>query len=159
LDDARDGLTVALRSLLRVPCARSLATNSIILRFDTRADPGGRAYLWIDPPWRLTASGLLVTGSMDWPTWDGVEDEEVNRPLWEAWCAHFDPLSGAELEEVSVGLDCPDLSLHFTTGHRLETFGNISSDYWWYYRDRATGDVFEAGASGIRYELGKPSAV
>jgi hypothetical protein len=158
LDGARDELLVALRSIIGVPCAHSLATNSIKLRFEPTPDPRGRAYIWIDPPWRLTVSGTFVTGSMDWPEWDGVVDREVNQPLWEAWCAHFSPLSRAEVVEVRVGTTHPDLMLRFASGHQIETFGNTNSDYWWYYRDRFSGEVYEAGSFGIRRESGKPAA-
>lgn len=155
MHEHRDRLFVALRSILGVPCALSLATNSIKLRFEPAPDPRGRAYIWIDPPWRLTDSGTIVTGSMDWPEWDGVEDPEVNQPLWEAWCAHFNPLSQAAVVEVHLGPSHPDLTLRFESGHQIETFGNTISDYWWYYRDRLTGEVYEAGAFGIRREVGK----
>jgi hypothetical protein len=156
LDDPRDGLLSALRPLLGVPCAYSLATNSIKLRFEPDPDPRGQAYIWIDPPWRLTASDALVTGSMDWPEWDGVADPEVNRPLWEAWCALFTPL--AEVVDIHVGPVYPDLTLRFSSGHQIETFGNTTSDCWWYYRSRVTGEVYEAGPFGVRRELGKPAA-
>lgn len=158
MDEVRDGLLIALHSLFGVPCAHSLATNSIKLMFEPLRDPRGRAYIWIDPPWRLTASGAFITGSMDWPEWDGVEDREVNQPLWEAWCAQLNPLSRSEVVEVQVGTTHPDLAIRFASGHLIETFGNTSSDYWWYYSDRLTGEVYEAGAFGIRRELGKLAA-
>ena len=93
MSDDRTALIKALRSLRGKSCERSLATNSLKLRFD--GDPGekGRAYIWIDPPWRLSLAGRFITGSADWPVWDGVEEPEVNRPLWDEWCALFDPLN------------------------------------------------------------------
>jgi hypothetical protein len=153
-----DGLAEALRSLVGVPCQRSLATNSLMLRFDFREREKGRAYIWIDPPWRLTAGGIFVTGSADWPVWDGVEEPEVNRPLWESWCGLFDPLNATTLAEAVVGSPLPDLRLRFASGHEIEVFGSRGNDYWWYYRDRLTGEVFEAGAGGITRELGEPAA-
>jgi hypothetical protein len=157
MDDLRDDLRSVLRTLLGVPCAYTLATNSIKLRFGPSPDPRGRAYLWIDPPWRLTASDVVVTGSMDWPVWDGVADPEVNRPLWEEWCALFSPLG--EITDVRVGRVYPDLTLQFSSGHQIETFGNTTSDYWWYYRNRVTGEVYEAGAFGVRRDWDQPADV
>ncbi len=84
--------------------------------------------------------------------WDGVEEPEVNRPLWEAWCALFDPLNRTTLVDVAVGSQFADLTLEFETGHRIDTFGNSGDGYWWYYRDRVTGEVFEVGAGGIAHE-------
>ncbi|HVS39062.1 MAG TPA: hypothetical protein VMS17_26120 [Gemmataceae bacterium] len=152
MSDGRAALLVALRTLIGKPCERSLATNSLKLRFDGEPGEKGRAYIWIDPPWRLTLAGRFITGSGDWPVWDGVAEPEVNRPLWEAWCALLDPLNRTALVGVSVASPLPDLALEFETGHRIDTFGNTSDGYWWYYRDRLSGDVFEAGGGGIAHE-------
>ena len=81
-----------------------------------------------------------------------------NRPLWEAWCAVFDPLNRTTLVGVAVGSPLPDLALEFETGHRIDTFGNSGEGYWWYYRDRVSGEVFEAGGRGIVHERAEVSA-
>ena len=156
MGDGRTALLLALRSLLGKSCERSLATNSLKFRFDGAPGKKGRAYIWIDPPWRLSLAGRFVSGSADWPVWDGVVDPEVNCPLWEAWCALFDPLNRTTLVDVSVGSPFGDLTLEFATGHRIDTVGNSSDGYWWYYRDRETGAVFEVGAMGIAYEQAEP---
>jgi len=134
-----------------------LATNSLMLRFDFGRSAKGRAYIWIDPPWRMTLAGLFVSGSADYPMGDGAEDKEVNQPQWEAWCALFDPLGSTTLAEASVRDDTPDLRLGFASGHQVETFGNSSEGCWWYYRDRLTGEVFEAGRAGITHEFAEPA--
>lgn len=142
----------ALRSLVGKSCERSLVTNSLKLRFDGEPGEKGRAYIWLDPPWRLSLAGQLITGSADWPVWDGVEEPEVNRPLWEAWCALFNPLNRTTLVRVAVGSPLLDLALEFESGHRIDTFGNSVDGYWWYYRDRVSGEVFEVGGEGIVHE-------
>jgi hypothetical protein len=152
MGEGRTGLLAALRSLLGKSCERSLATNSLKLRFDGAPGEKGRAYIWIDPPWRLSLAGRIITGSADRPVWDGVEEPEVNRPLWEAWCALFDPLNRTTLVDVAVGSQWADLTLEFETGHRIDTFGNSGAGYWWYYRDCVSGEVFEVGAGGIAHE-------
>ena len=157
MDDVRDALTIALRSIVGMPCDLLLATNSIRLRFDFRSSPKGRAYIWIDPPWRLLAGGSLLAGSHDYPGLARRQGGEVNQSLLEAWCGHFGPLDGASLAEASVGPDYPDLCLRFEPGHRIETFSHGDPDCWWYYKDRVTGEVFEAGAWGIRHVLDRPA--
>ena len=152
MDDGRAALLTALRALLGKSCERSLATNSLKLRFDGAPCEKGLAYIWIDPPWRLSLAGRLITASADWPVWDGVQEPDVNRPLWEAWCMLFDPLNRTTLVDVAVGSQFADLTLEFETGHRIDTFGNSGDGYWWYYRDRVTGEVFEIGARGIAHE-------
>jgi hypothetical protein len=156
MDDVRDALTTALRSILGMPCELLLATNSVRLRFDFRSSPKGRAYIWIDPPWRLTAGSTCLAGSNDYPLPDGSEDEEPYRTLIKRWVAHFGPPDGAALAEAAVGLDYPDLCLRFESGLRIETFSHGGPDCWSYNMDRVTGDVFEAGAWGIRHELDRP---
>ncbi len=157
MGEVHAALIQTLRTLLGVACESSLATNSLKFRFDCTQSDKGRAYIWIDPPWRLTLAGHLVTGSADWPVWDGVQDREVNQPLWEAWCALFEPLNRTTLVNVAVGSPLPDLCLDFETGHRIETFGNSGDGYWWYFRDRTSGEVFEAGDSGIDREAAEPA--
>src|SRR5262245_20907524 len=153
----REALHAALRSLIGVPCRPTLAANSLMLRFDFGRSEKGRAYVWIDPPWRMTLAGLFVGGSADCPVWDDGEDTAVNQALWEAWCALLDPLRSTTLAEASLHDDTPDLRLGFASGHQIETFGNYREGCWWYYRDRLTGEVFEAGREGITHEFGEPA--
>jgi hypothetical protein len=157
VDDDREALTAALRSIVGMPCDLLLATNSIRLRFDFRSSPRGRTYFWIDPPWRLMVGGSLRTWSNDYPTEDDAKDKKVLQSLEEAWFAHFDGLDGASLAEASVGPDDPDLCLRFESGHRIETFSHGGPKCWWYYRDCVSGEVFEAGPWGIRRELRPPA--
>jgi len=157
VDGAREALVAALQSLVGTTCAKTLATNSIKLSFDFENNSRGRAYIWIDPPWRLIGKGSVITGSADWPVWDGRENPEVNEPLWQEWCSLFEALNATQLLSFSVADGCPDLCLHFESGHTIETFGNSRQDYWWYYSNRMTGDVFEASADGISHELGEPA--
>src|SRR5262245_5721066 len=86
---ARDALVAALRPHAGAPCEFLLVTNSIRVRFDISECPKGKAYLWINPSWRLRAGDAIVTGSADCP--DGGEGKE-DRARWLAWVAHFDPL-------------------------------------------------------------------
>lgn len=152
MSNERAALLTALQSLVGKSCERSLATNSLKLRFDGKPGKNGRAYIWLDPPWRLSQSGRLITGSADWPVWDGVEEPDINRPLWEAWCALFDPLNRTTLVGVSVSSPLPDLALEFGSGYRIDTFGNSGDGYWWYYRNYEGGEIYEVGARGISRE-------
>lgn len=158
MSEVREALTAALQSLVGVACSATLATNSIKFSFDFQNSPNGRAYIWIDPPWRLTLRGTYITGSYDWPVWDGKANREVNEPLWHAWCDLFDELRSTQLARFSIANEFPDLRLHFESGHTIETFGNKGSDYWWYFRNRVTGEVFEATANGILHEFGEPAS-
>lgn len=150
-------LAEAMRSLVGVSCRRSLHANSLMLRFDFRERERGRAYLWMDPLWMMFRDGKYVTGSADWPVWDGVAAPEVNRPLWDAWCALFNPLNDTALTDFEVSEPLPHLRLRFASGHEIGALGDASDDCWWYYRDRVTGEVFEAGGRGVAYEQGEPA--
>jgi hypothetical protein len=143
--DARDAMLTALQRFAGVPCEFLLLTNSIRLRLDISKHPNGRAYFWIDPPWRLMHGDVLVTGSNESPR-ESAEDESGQ---WRAWFDKFRALEQPMLVDVAVGLEYPDLHLRFTCGYRIETFSEGGPGCWWYYLDRETGDIFEAGAYGI----------
>jgi hypothetical protein len=145
-------IMIALRSLIGFPIKKSNATNSIKLSFDFQEKEKGRAYIWLDPPWRYSLHGKIITGSGDWPRWDGVEDKNLNEPIWIAWCKLFAPLDEATLVSFEVKNDFPDLLLRFSSGHVIETFGNTSDNCWWYYRDRLTGEYCEANPDGIIHD-------
>ena len=63
-------------------CERSLATNSVKLRFETADEPGGRQYIWIDPPWVFLSNGQEVTTSRDY-----------HDDTFEEWSTLFEPLN------------------------------------------------------------------
>jgi hypothetical protein len=153
--EEQQALTIALRSLIGFPIKKSLATNSLMLRFDFLESEKGRAYVWIDPPWRYSVNGKIITGSADWPYWDGIENKNVNEPIWIAWCNLFAPLDEATLVSFEVKNAFPDLLLRFSSGHVIETFGNTSDNCWWYYRNRLTGECFEANPNGIVHDCGE----
>ena len=143
-----------------------LATN-VAVRSELRLPPAGigRAYLWIDPPWRLTLDGRFITGSADWPVWDGVEEPEVNRPLWEAWSPAYSTHSSLRtLTEVveANSASAEDLKVDSHPGHAIEVFGDASDDcHCWlrYYRDpQSHGEVFDSrAASGCHPRAGRAS--
>lgn len=62
-------------------CERTLATNSIKLRFKTEDDPRGEAYIWIDPPWAFLEGDRLITTSDDYDDEDFAEWSQLFRPL------------------------------------------------------------------------------
>ena len=61
-----------------------------------------------------------------------------------------DGLDGAAVAEATVRPDYPDLRLRFASGHQVETFSTGCPGCGWYYKDRVTGEVFEATAEGVR---------
>jgi len=110
-------------------CERSLATNSIKLRFDTDADPRGLRYIWIEPPWTLRRGGVLVTTS------DDYTDE-----TFRAWSRHFDVLNRTTL----VAWASSDDGTIFQFAHDYSIFvpaayANREYHAWfdrWYARDK-----------------------
>ena len=63
-------------------CERTLATNSIKLRFDTEVDPRGLRYIWIEPRWYLKHGDSVVTSSDDY-----------TNEMFREWQRHFAPLN------------------------------------------------------------------
>lgn len=111
-------------------CARSLATDSIKLRFGVERDPRGTHYVWIDPPWALYAGDALVTTS------EGYDPE-----AFAAWSRLLAPLD----DDVLAGWTHSDdgaASFAFASGCRIELPPHAERrepDGWytrWYARDR-----------------------
>lgn len=101
---------------------RSLATNSIKLRFGTEIDPRGTDYIWIDPPWELRSADELVTTSADY---DDVRFKE--------WSQLFDPLNKDILKSWEAA---ENGSVIFSTGNGykivLPFSGDIREEGYWY---------------------------
>ena len=89
-------------SLIGQECERTVATNTIKLRFGTASDPRGESYIWIDPPWMLKLGDMSITSS------DHYSDESFAD-----WSNLLDPLNRVVLSGWSVG-----------TGETTFTFAN-----------------------------------
>jgi hypothetical protein len=79
-EDARE-FGVIVNELVGRECERTLAVNSIKLRFQTEREPRGDYYIWIDPPWRLISNGVLVTSSADYDETAFLEWSRLLDPL------------------------------------------------------------------------------
>jgi hypothetical protein len=125
-EDAREFGPI-VDSLIGQACERTLATNTIKLRFGTELDPGGDSYIWIDPPWVLQAGDLPVTSS------DGYSDETFS--IWSRW---FDPLNRVVFSGWSVGPT--ETTFTFANGYKIivpDADGVREEGYWyahWYAR-------------------------
>lgn len=80
-EDAREFGPIVTRLVGR-ECERTLAINTIKLRFGTESDPRGDSYIWVDPPWQLYSDEHLVTSS-----------DEYNESTFVEWSHLFDPLN------------------------------------------------------------------
>jgi hypothetical protein len=86
---------------------RTLATNSIKLRFGTAVDPRGDHYIWIDPPWVLYGPDGPITHS-----------GEYNEEGFKEWSQLFTPLNSNTLTAWKV-LGDAGVVFYFATGHSL----------------------------------------
>jgi hypothetical protein len=81
-------------SLVGGACERTLATSSLKLRFQTHLDPGGRQYIWIDPPWEFLSPHGQVTSAADYDeknfyVWANLL-APLDRTVFESWQVHDD---------------------------------------------------------------------
>ena len=90
-------------------------------------------------------------GSFDCPDHDAYESEEEYSRDAKKWGESFSAMGRTVVTGFVVGEVMPDLVVHFASGHRLETFGNSGADYWWYFSDTASGEMYEASAAGVTY--------
>jgi hypothetical protein len=111
---------------------RSLAVDSLKLRFGTHIGPQGTHYIWIDPPWEFHSGEGLIAHS------DEYTDESFHN-----WSQLFHPID----ENILVAWETlyPDaVVFRFASGHFLvvPTDGDDrEADDWyahWYAQRRAT---------------------
>jgi hypothetical protein len=111
---------------------RTLAANSLKLRFGTHAGPKGTHYIWIDPPWEFHGPDGLIADS------DEYTDENFRE-----WSQLFSPLD----ENFFVGweaLECGDVVFEFASGHFvvIPMIGDVRlAESWyahWYAKRRQT---------------------
>jgi hypothetical protein len=77
-----------VEKLIGVGFERSLAANSIKLRFRPDLDPRGLHHIWIDPPWELLGpNGEAITSSL-----------EYSDAYFEEWSKLFEPLNHGVLK-------------------------------------------------------------
>jgi len=116
--------------LIGKPCERTLAANSIKIRFGTDKDPRGIQYLWIDPPWRFEFRGQCITASFNY------DDDSFSQ-----WSQLFSPLNRTVFRSWEIKQDGTTV-FSFDRGYKLvlplnET--SIEEDDWyhhWYARDK-----------------------
>lgn len=94
--------------LIGKPCERSLACNSIKIRFDCDDDYRGTSYIWIDAPWKLQTSTALVTESFDYPH----HEEPDYSAKFSKWSSKFGPLNQTLLKGANF-TDYKELELEF----------------------------------------------
>lgn len=96
-----------INGLLGKECERTLACNSIKLRFECDLNPKGKSYIWIDPPWELQTETDLVAESGDYHN----EDFQV-------FSNKFKVLDKAVLSGVELTID-NQLQLEFEGGYYI----------------------------------------
>lgn len=109
---------------------RSLAVNSLKLRFGTHPDPKGTHYIWIDPPWEFHAPNGIVTTS------DDYTDEG-----FAAWSRLFEPINSGVLASWNETADGVVI-FRFENGYCIALPDcSGSRELWyshWYASDRIT---------------------
>lgn len=98
-----------IKELIGKPCERTLACNSIKLRFGCDNNPKGESYIWIDAPWELQTETELVTESLDYT-------EEGNG--FQDWSKKLNPLNKVVLIGFSFTEE-KELQLEFEGGYYL----------------------------------------
>ena len=113
---------------------RSLAANSLKLRFGTEVGPKGTHYIWIDPPWELHGPDRIIARSSD-------ESATAEGDQFHQWSALFDPLNANVLTAWQERKDGSTV-FQFKSGHSLvlpESSKERGSEDWyshWYATDR-----------------------
>ena len=119
-EDAREFGPIVTRLVGR-ECERTIAINTIKLRFGTESDPRGDSYIWVDPPWQLYSGKHLVTSS-----------DEYDESTFVEWGCLFDPLNNVRFTGYEPGESAVVLS--FENGYRIVIphVGETRNDDDWY---------------------------
>lgn len=120
-----------VEQLLGQTFERTLAANSLKLRFGTQIHPKGTHYIWIDPPWNfLGPDGLIAQSS-----------HEYTKETFGQWAQKFLPIDHNTLTSWSMDED-GTVRFIFATGHSLvlpSTSDERDPENWyahWYAHDR-----------------------
>lgn len=95
-------------------CHRTIACNSIKLRFEGIENSAGRGYIWVDPPWSFMHHQQFVTDAYLCPHY-----EDTDYALrFQQWCNLFSPLDQSVLTSYEFASD-ESLSLFFSNSYLL----------------------------------------
>ena len=109
-----DNDTQIIKSLIGSFCERTIACNSIKLRFGCEISVKGTSYIWIDPPWEFRLNNKVITNAYDCPHFEEPDYKET----FELWCSQFSPLNKAILSNAIFSSN-GDLTLEFEHGYNL----------------------------------------
>ena len=120
-----------LKNLVCKDCERTLACNSLKMRFGCAVDERGTAYIWIDPPWIFVKDNNIITNSDESP-YDTYEFQE--------WCELLNPLNKTQLVSFDY-LDNGNFALHFSENYSLlmpyspnEEDDDEDYEHWYIYQ-------------------------
>jgi len=109
-------------------CKRTLAGNSIKIRFGCEIDEKGTSYIWIDPPWEFQTRDKLLTESYDCPSY---EDAEYNEKFSE-WSNIFNPLNKIVFKGFIYTTE-KELELEFDGGYYIYVpYSKVKEGDEWY---------------------------
>jgi hypothetical protein len=122
-----------LKSFVGQACYRSIACNSIKIRFGEAAKPAQQGYIWIDPPWSFIQHEKLITDAYSCPHYEEVD---YKLRFWE-WCDLFHPLDESVFTGYVFLEDC-SLKLFFDNSYQLyvpideEVSDNDDLELWYW---------------------------
>ncbi len=117
-----------IKSLVGNSCERTLACNSIKIRFGCDIDEKGTSYIWIDPPWEFQTRDKLLTESIDCPNHEEANYDEK----FSEWSTIFNPLNKTVLKGVTYTTE-KELELEFDGGYYIYVpYSKTKEDDDWY---------------------------
>ena len=117
-----------IESLVGASCERTLACNSIKIRFGCETNEKGSSYIWIDAPWEFQTRDKLLTESYDYPSHEEPNSEE----RFSKWSSILNPLNKTILKGVIYTAE-KELELEFENGYYIYVpYSNVKEDDEWY---------------------------
>lgn len=108
-----------IESFLGKECERSLACNSLKIRFGEK-----HPYIWIEPPWAFHSNEGTITTSYDYP--------ENDDDFYE-WSKKFNPINKVIFSSFSYEAE-GDFKINFDNGYSIIVPHEIEDDEYphWY---------------------------
>lgn len=98
-----------IKRLVGRHCEKSLACNSLKIRFGCDVDERGTSYIWIDPPWIFIKNNNIITHADESP------DETIE---FKEWANLLNPLNKTQLVSYDYS-DKGNFELHFSENYSL----------------------------------------
>ena len=114
---------------------KQVVGNSLQLWFGVSPQSEHAIALWVDPPWRVQQTDMILSTSNDmaWEPYEGESDAQYKEREAEAW-KMSNPVSGRKVADIQCLPPAHDLILKFGEGLEIRSFSIFADSSSWNIR-------------------------